>query len=212
MTKKSPFATTDPDEVYAGKYPLARFLYVYVNRAPGKPLDPLTEQFLRFVLSRDGQEIVLKDGYLPLKAGVVDQELAKLRCDAAGSASRASGRCPRQPPAFPLATSRLAARDRRPRWCARADSCRVSLVGISRSCWWKVAPLLPRARPVGAARAPGTLASRLLVDPSLRVASVARDGSVALGRRISSASGDARPRPSRRGRRAVTPGRSSVRR
>ncbi len=76
---KSGYATTDPAEVYAGKYPLARFLYVYVNRAPGKPLDPLTEQFLRFVLSRDGQEIVLKDGYLPLKAGVVEQEIGKLR-------------------------------------------------------------------------------------------------------------------------------------
>jgi phosphate transport system substrate-binding protein len=76
---KSAFATTDSEEVYAGKYPLARFLYVYVNRAPGKPLDPLTDQFLRFVLSREGQEIVLKDGYLPLKAGVVEQELAKLR-------------------------------------------------------------------------------------------------------------------------------------
>ena len=73
------FASTDPEEVYGGKYPLARFLYVYVNRAPGKPLDPLTEQFLRFVLSREGQQIVLKDGYLPLKAGVVEQELAKLR-------------------------------------------------------------------------------------------------------------------------------------
>jgi phosphate transport system substrate-binding protein len=76
---KSGFASTDPEEVYGGKYPLARFLYVYVNRAPGKPLDPLTEQFLRFVLSREGQQIVLKDGYLPLKAGVVEQELAKLR-------------------------------------------------------------------------------------------------------------------------------------
>ncbi len=76
---KSPFASTDPEEVYAGKYPLARFLFVYVNRAPGKPLDPLTDQFLRFVLSREGQEIVLKDGYLPLKAGVIEQELAKLR-------------------------------------------------------------------------------------------------------------------------------------
>ena len=74
----TPFATTEPEEVYAGKYPLSRFLYVYVNHAPGKPFDSLTEQFLRFVLSSEGQEIVLKDGYLPLKAGVVEQELAKL--------------------------------------------------------------------------------------------------------------------------------------
>jgi len=76
---KSPFSSTEPEEVYAGKYPLARFLYIYVNRAPGKPFDPLTAQFLHFVLSHEGQEIVVKDGYLPLKAGVVEQELAKLQ-------------------------------------------------------------------------------------------------------------------------------------
>jgi phosphate transport system substrate-binding protein len=75
----SAFSSTDPAQVYAGKYPLSRFLYVYVNRAPGKPLDPLTEQFLRFVLSRDGQEVVVKDGYLPLTAPTVTQELAKLK-------------------------------------------------------------------------------------------------------------------------------------
>ena len=75
----SAYSSTDPEQVYAGKYPLSRFLYVYVNRAPGKPLDPLTEQFLRFVLSRDGQEVVVKDGYLPLKADTVSQELAKLK-------------------------------------------------------------------------------------------------------------------------------------
>jgi len=75
----SAFSSTDPEQVYAGKYPLSRFLYVYVNRAPGKPLDPLTEQFLRFVLSREGQEVVVKDGYLPLKADTVSQELVKLK-------------------------------------------------------------------------------------------------------------------------------------
>jgi phosphate transport system substrate-binding protein len=75
----SAYSSTDPAQVYAGKYPLSRFLYVYVNRAPGKPLDPLTEQFLRFVLSRDGQEVVVKDGYLPLTAPTVTQELAKLK-------------------------------------------------------------------------------------------------------------------------------------
>jgi len=73
------YSSTEPEQVYAGKYPLARFLYVYVNRAPGKPFDALTEQFLRFVLSREGQEIVVKDGYLPLKADTVTQELAKLK-------------------------------------------------------------------------------------------------------------------------------------
>jgi len=75
----SPYATTEPEQVYAGKYPLSRFLFVYVNRAPGKPLDPLTNEFVKFALSHEGQEVVLKDGYLPLHAATVEQELAKLR-------------------------------------------------------------------------------------------------------------------------------------
>jgi phosphate transport system substrate-binding protein len=74
-----PVATTDPADVYAGRYPLARYLYVYVNRAPGKQLDPLRLEFLRFVLSRPGQEVVVKDGYLPLQAAAIEQELAKLK-------------------------------------------------------------------------------------------------------------------------------------
>lgn len=47
-------------------YPLARFLYLYVHKVPGKPLDKLTGEFVRFVLSRQGQEIVMKDGYFPM--------------------------------------------------------------------------------------------------------------------------------------------------
>jgi phosphate transport system substrate-binding protein len=62
----------------ARKYPLARFLYLYVNKAPGKALDPLVEEFLKLVYSREGQEVVLKDGYLPLTAAIVGEELAKL--------------------------------------------------------------------------------------------------------------------------------------
>ncbi|MCL4806381.1 MAG: phosphate ABC transporter substrate-binding protein [Thermoanaerobaculia bacterium] len=67
-----------PEEAYAGTYPLARFLYVYVNRAPGKPLDPLVGEFLKLVLSREGQEVVVKDGYFPLPAKIEQEELAKL--------------------------------------------------------------------------------------------------------------------------------------
>ncbi len=59
-------------------YPLARSLYIYVVQDPRKPMDPLVEEFLRFVLSKEGQEIVIKDGYLPLAAQMVEQELAKL--------------------------------------------------------------------------------------------------------------------------------------
>lgn len=59
-------------------YPLARPLYIYVVQDPRKPMDPLVEEFLRFVLSKEGQEIVIKDGYLPLTSKMVEQELAKL--------------------------------------------------------------------------------------------------------------------------------------
>ncbi len=52
----------------SGKYPLARFLYVYVNKAPNKPLQPLEAEFLKMVLSKQGQMVVEKDGYIPLPA------------------------------------------------------------------------------------------------------------------------------------------------
>lgn len=69
-------ATTE--NALAGKYPLSRFLYVYVNKHPNKPLDPATAEFLKMVLSKKGQEIVDKDGYIPLPKMVVEQELEKL--------------------------------------------------------------------------------------------------------------------------------------
>ena len=62
----------------SGKYPLSRFLYLYVNKAPGKPLDPLPLEFLKLVLSKEGQEVVVKDGYMPLTAAIVKEEMAKV--------------------------------------------------------------------------------------------------------------------------------------
>lgn len=62
----------------SGKYPLARFLYIYVNKKPGEEMDKLTAEFLRFVLSKEGQEVVVKDGYFPLPAGPAKGEKAKL--------------------------------------------------------------------------------------------------------------------------------------
>ena len=55
------------------KYPLARVLYIYVNKKPGQKLDTLTLEFLKFVLSKEGQEIVAKDGYYPLPAKMADK-------------------------------------------------------------------------------------------------------------------------------------------
>jgi phosphate transport system substrate-binding protein len=73
------FYGTDSETVLAGDYPLARFLYLYVNRAPNQPLDPLVRELLTFVLSVEGQRIVVKDGYLPLSAAIAREELAKIR-------------------------------------------------------------------------------------------------------------------------------------
>jgi phosphate transport system substrate-binding protein len=67
-----------PEYAYTGKYPLARFLYIYVNLKPGTPLDPLRREFLLYVLSKDGQSDVIKDGYFPVNAKIAGEELAKL--------------------------------------------------------------------------------------------------------------------------------------
>lgn len=78
-TDAGPYFEGTYEEVTTGKYPLSRFLYVYLNKAPGKPLDPLPGEFLRLMLSREGQEVVVKDGYMPLPAKLVQEELTKLK-------------------------------------------------------------------------------------------------------------------------------------
>lgn len=78
-TEAGPYFEGTYDEVTSGKYPLSRFLFLYVNKAPGKPLDPLPLEFLRLMLSREGQEVVVKDGYMPLLGKQVQEELAKIK-------------------------------------------------------------------------------------------------------------------------------------
>jgi phosphate transport system substrate-binding protein len=68
-----------PDNAYAGDYPLSRFLYVYVNKAPGKGLDPITREFVKLMVSREGQEAVVKDGYFPIPARIAREELSKVQ-------------------------------------------------------------------------------------------------------------------------------------
>ena len=72
------FADGGYENVLTGKYPLSRFLYIYVNQKPNQSLDPLLKQFLTYVLSYEGQEIVIKDGYLPLPAKVAAKQLKEL--------------------------------------------------------------------------------------------------------------------------------------
>ena len=73
-----PYYSGTYEEVTSGKYPLSRFLYVYVNKAPGKSLDPVPLEFLKLIMSKEGQEVVIKDGYMPLTPAQVKEELAKI--------------------------------------------------------------------------------------------------------------------------------------
>jgi phosphate transport system substrate-binding protein len=66
------------EHAYSGKYALARFLYMYVNYKPGTELDPLRGEFIKFVMSHEGQESVVKDGYYPVSARIASEDLGKL--------------------------------------------------------------------------------------------------------------------------------------
>lgn len=67
------------ENALSGKYPLARILYVYVNKAPNKPLAPMEIEFFKMVLSKQGQNTVVKDGYIPLPSALAAKELAKIQ-------------------------------------------------------------------------------------------------------------------------------------
>jgi phosphate transport system substrate-binding protein len=64
--------------VLSGKYPLGRRLFVYINREPKRPITPVVREFLRFILSAEGQQVVANNGFLPLTADLIRQELSKL--------------------------------------------------------------------------------------------------------------------------------------
>jgi len=74
----SQFFDCTPEACLSGDYPLARYLFVYINNPPGEPMDKLTQEFLKFVVSRQGQEVVAKDGYFPLPAAISQEILAEL--------------------------------------------------------------------------------------------------------------------------------------
>lgn len=72
-----PYEATD-ENVYSGKYGISRALLVYFNRAPGQALPPSTKEFLLYILSKEGQQVVAKDGYVPLVATVAAEERKKV--------------------------------------------------------------------------------------------------------------------------------------
>ena len=69
------YIAATPENAVNGSYPLGRFLYTYVNKHPNKPLPPLERAFMKLILSQEGQEVVIKDGYIPLPASVVEKQL-----------------------------------------------------------------------------------------------------------------------------------------
>ena len=74
----SDFVPATPEAAISGKYPLGRFLWVYVNKAPNKDLSPIEKEFMKMILSREGQQVVIKDGYIPLNEEVVQKYLSQL--------------------------------------------------------------------------------------------------------------------------------------
>ncbi len=73
------FIDATSDNAISGTYPLSRFLYIYVNKAPNKDLPPLEKEFMKMVLSQTGQQVVVKDGYIPLPANILEKQLASFK-------------------------------------------------------------------------------------------------------------------------------------
>jgi phosphate transport system substrate-binding protein len=73
------YVEATPQNVLSGSYPLSRYLYIYVNKVPQTPLPTVHGEFLSWVLSRAGQQLLLQDGYMPLPVAVVAQQRRKLQ-------------------------------------------------------------------------------------------------------------------------------------
>ncbi len=69
------------ENALSGKYPLSRYLFIYVNKAQNKPVSPLERAFLRMVLSQEGQAIVVKDGYIPVPGKIAEKQLSTVLGD-----------------------------------------------------------------------------------------------------------------------------------
>jgi len=72
------YVQASKENILSGKYPLSRYLYVYLNKNPIKPLSPIEREFIRFIYSKQGQALVAKDGYIPISADIARRELAKV--------------------------------------------------------------------------------------------------------------------------------------
>ena len=75
--KGNAYIAATPENSANGSYPLSRYLYVYINKHPNQPLAPMEREFIRFILSKPGQEVVEKDGYVPVPMRVISKDLQK---------------------------------------------------------------------------------------------------------------------------------------
>lgn len=72
------FVPAEAEYAYDGDYPLARFLYVYINYKPGTDLDPLRREFIKYIFSKQGQQDVIKSGYLPVGNAIAQKSLSSV--------------------------------------------------------------------------------------------------------------------------------------
>ncbi len=66
------------ENAYSGDYPLARFLYIYFNKKPQQPLDPLMAEFIKYVFTKEGQLVVIKDGFYPVSKALADEDMKRV--------------------------------------------------------------------------------------------------------------------------------------
>lgn len=78
LSAGGPAYSADAANCYSGDYPLARYLYVYINHAPGSAMDPLRAEFIKLIYSKAGQEVTVKDGYIPVPAAIALEDLKAL--------------------------------------------------------------------------------------------------------------------------------------
>ncbi len=65
------------ENAYTGDYPLARFLFIYFNHKPQEALNPLMAEFIKYIFSKEGQQVVIKDGFYPVSATLAAEDMKK---------------------------------------------------------------------------------------------------------------------------------------
>jgi len=79
MKAGEPFVEPTYENATSGGYPLSRYLFVYVNKAPNQALSPIVREFLKYVYSREGQKVVIKDGYFPMSEKLISKQVEHLK-------------------------------------------------------------------------------------------------------------------------------------